>query len=474
MQRTQLATLALATSSALLLTACDDEKYDKFFPKGELRVVHASPDAPPVNVLLNGKPSITDLDYAESSGFTTLRTGRYSIQVEGIIPGGNATVIDVAGFQISKNASPTVIAVNTVANIEPIVVEESSATPSDNEVALVVTHAAPVAGAVDVYLTAPGDSISGYSPAFNFDFKDSVDAGALAVGVVEIQVAIGATVVYNSGAIDLSAFAGQKLIMAAINSENDTENAAAPIKLLAVTDDNAVELRDADTQAGAKVVHASPDAAAAAGGAVEVFASSPVLGVDPVELIDAFDYTDVVPAATGYVAVPAATFTFDVAPDTDSIGDSVYTSAEVTFNAGLEYTAIAAGRVLSSPAFGLLATVDDNRAIATQGSLKVTHAAPAAGAVDVFVTAAGAYTSAEVEAGLAGDPLLDDFAFGTITDYVAVAPGAYDIRVVAGGVVAINIEALNVSGGDVLHAIARGPSEPAGAPADFGVILLSN
>lgn len=474
MNKFKLAPLAVA-ASALFLTACDDDdKYDKFFPKGELRVIHASPDAPPVNVLLNGEASIENLDYAESSGFTSLRVGSYDIQVEGIIPGGNATVIDVPGFQLEKGASPTIIAVNNVASIEPIVVAESSASPGAGEVALVVTHAAPVAGAVDVYLTAPGDSISGYTPAFNFDFKDSVDAGALAVGTVEIQVAIGSTVVYNSGAIDLSAFAGQKLVIAAVNSENDTENAAAPIKLLAVTDDSALELRDADTSVGAKVVHASPDAAAAAGGPVEVFATSSALGMMPVELIDAFDYTDTVPSTSAYVSVPAGDYIFDVAPDTDSIGDSVYTSPSLTFGAGMEYTAIAAGRVLSSPTFGLLATVDDNRAIATQGSVKITHAAPAAGDVDVFVTAAGAFSAAEVAAGLAGDPLLADFAFGTITDYVAVAPGSYDIRVVAGGAVAINIEGLAITGGDVLHAIARGPSEPSGAPSDFGVILLSN
>lgn len=474
MNRSKLMALAIASSSVVLLTACDDDKVDKFFPKAELRVIHASPDAPPVNVLLNGDPSIEDLDYAESSGFTSLRVGSYDIQVEGIIPGGNAVVIDVPGFQLTKGDSPTVIAVNNVASIEPIVVAESTAAPGSDEVALVVTHAAPVAGAVDVYLTAPGDSISGYSPAFTFDFKESVDAGALAAGVVEIQVAIGSTLVYNSGAVDLSAFAGQKLIIAAINSENDTESAAAPIKLLAVTDDSALELRDTDTGAGAKVVHASPDAATAAGGPVEVFATSTALGMMPVELIDAFDYTDTVPSTSTYVSVPTGDYVFDVAPNTDSIGDSVYTSPSLFFGAGIEYTAIAAGRVLSSPAFGLLATIDNNRSIATQGSVKLTHAAPAAGDVDVFVTAAGAYSAAEVAAGMAGSPLLAGFSFGTITDYVAVAPGSYDIRVVAGGAVAINIEGLAINGGDVLHAIARGPSEPAGTPSDFGVILLSN
>ena len=474
MKPSKLTKMAVAVSSCLALTACDEDSIrDALFPKGELRVIHASPDAPPVNILLNGDEAIADLDYAQSTGFTKLKPGSYDIQVEGIIPGGNATVIDVPGFEITKESSPTVIAVNTVSSIEPIVVEESASTPEDNQVALVVAHAAPVAGAVDVYLTAPGDDISGYSPAFSFDYKGSVDAGALDAGEVEIQVAIGSTVVYNSGAVDLTAFAGQSIMIVALNSENETENSAAPIKLLVVTDEMGLELKDADTTAAARVVHASPDAAAAAGGAVEVFATSAALGADPVELIDGFDYTDVVPATDSYAQVPQGAYTFDVAPDTDMIGDSVFTSDAVHLMAGDEYTVIALGRVLGSPGFSLLPAEDDNRAIATQGSVKLTHAAPAAGDVDVYVTAGGEYTTADIEAGMVSEPLIAGFAFGDATDYVAIAPGSYDIRVVAGGSVAINVEGLDVMGGDVLHAIARGPSEPSGSIADFGVILLS-
>lgn len=473
MKPSHLTKLAVAISSCVALTACDEDTLDLLFPKGELRVIHASPDAPPVNILLNGEEAIADLDYAESTGFTRLDPGSYDIQVEGIIPGGNATVIEVPGFELTKESSPTVIAVNTVSSIEPMVVEQSAAEPEEDQVALVVAHAAPVAGEVDVYLTAPGDDISGYSPAFSFDYKGSVDAGALGAGEVEIQVAIGSTVVYNSGPVDLSGFAGQSIMIVAVNSENSTENEAAPIKLLVATDDLAVELNDADTSAAARVVHASPDAAAAAGGPVEVFATSPALGTDPVELIDGFGYTEVVPASDSYVQVPQGLYTFDVAPDTDMIGDSVFTSDGLHLMAGSEYTVIALGRILGDPGFSLLPAEDDNRSIATQASVKLTHAAPAAGDVDVYVTASGQYTTTDIEAGLVSNPLLQGFGFGEATDYQALAPGSYDVRVVAGGSVAINVEGLDVMGGDVLHAIARGPSESAGSVTDFGVILLS-
>jgi hypothetical protein len=252
-----------------------------------------------------------------------------------------------------------------------------------------------------------------------------------------------------------------------------TTKAASPIKLLVATDDAQLILMDEDTQTGARVVHVSPDAGTAAGGPVEVFATSTALPVSPTELIDAFSYTEIVPAADTYVGVPAGDYIFDVAPDTNSIGDSVYTSPSLPLAQGSESTVVAAGYVLTSPAFGLLATEDQNRSVATQASVKVIHAAPAAGAVDVYVTAAGEFSPAEVENGIAGAPLLDNFEFAEITDYVAVTPGNYDIRVVAGGTTAINVENFNLAAGSVSTFIAREPID-SGTPSDFNVIVLTN
>ena len=468
-------------SSVLVLTGCDDDDDEIIVPEvpvepmtADIRVLHASPDAPAVNIVINGDVAIEDLDYAESSGYATLDAGAYDIDVEGIIPGGNQVVIDVDALELAGDSMSTVIALNDVANIEPLVVPESAAEPTETEVGVTVVHAAAAAPAVDVYAVDPGADITMLDPAFNFEFKESVDAGALAAGEVELVVAVGDTVVYNSGSVDLGPFAGTNLMIVAVPTVTQVQQTAAPIKLMVLAGDDIVALKDADTMVGAKVVHASPDATSAAGGDVEVWATSEVLGADPVALIDAFGYTDVVPAADMYVEVPAGTYTFDVAPDTDMIGDSVYTAADLPLMAAQELTVIASGRLTSDPMFSLMVTEDMNRAVATQASVKVAHAAPAAGTVDVYVTAAGEFSVADVEGMMAGDPLLADFEYGTITDYVTVAPGSYDIRVVAGGMVAINVEGFALDGGTVGTIIARGPAEPSGDPADFGVIVLTN
>jgi len=465
--------LASVLTSFFAIGGCSDS--DEIVQFSQLRVIHTSPDAPAVNVDVGNVTAISELDYAESSGYLNVAAGSNDIIVEAIIPGGNTDVISVADFQLDANVRYTVLAVDNTADIEALVANESAVDPGSDEVAVAVVHASPAAGLVDVYVTALGADISTVDPNFTFDFKGQIDAGALPSGSYQIRVTgTGSkSAVYDSGAVDLSPFAGQKLMLIAVSTTNKTDQATSPIKLLAATDSSGLLLLDIDTNAGARVVHASPDAGTAAGGPVEVFASSSALPSSPVELIDAFSYTDIVPGSDSFVGVPAGDYVFDVAPDTAGIGSSVYTSASLTLNKGSEYTVVAAGYVLTTPAFGLLATEDNNRSVVTQASVKVIHAAPAAGTVDVFVTAAGQFTASDVENGLAGAPLLDNFEFADITDYVAVSPGDYDIRVVVGGTTAINIESFNLVAGSVSTVIAREPIDT-GTPSDFNVILLTN
>ena len=323
--------------------------------------------------------------------------------------------------------------------------------------------------------TTPVVNVTSVDPTFSFDFKGQIDAGALPAGAYQIQITPtgSKSVAYDSGELDLSAFAGQKLMLVAVSTTNETAQQTSPVKLLAATDSSNLELYDEDSNAGARVVHLSPDAGTAAGGPVEVFATSSSLATSPTELIDAFSYTDVVPSPGTYVSVPEGDYVFYVAPDGAGIGSSVYTSPTLSLDEAAEYTVIAAGYVLTTPAFGLLATEDENRSIVTQASVKVVHAAPAAGLVDVYVTTAGQFSASDVANGLAGAPLLADFAFADITDYVAVAPGDYDIRVVAGGAVAINVEGFNLAAGSVSTVIARQPID-AGLPDDFNVVVLTN
>ena len=474
--------------STVLFTGCSNDD-DPVVPATSsagttsVRVIHASADAPPVDIKLNNAVAAPGLDYPVSTGFVSIAAGTYDVAVDAIVPGGNLEgVITVNDITFAKDQRYTVVALDDTANISEFVAAESAATPGSDEVAISVLHAATaVKGAnVDVYVTAPGADITTVAANFSFDFKGQVDAGALPATEYQIRVVANndtANPAYDSGTVDLSGFGGQKLLLLAVNTVNSTTKAASPVKLMAYTDTAQVELIDTRTVSGARVVHLSPDAATAAAGPVEVFASSSALPSSPAELIPSFSYTETVPGTNSYVGVPAGDYIFDVAPDGAGIGSSVYTSPSISLTMAAEYTVIASGYVLTSPAFDLLATQDSNRSIVTQASVKVVHGAPLAGTVDVYVTPAGQFTKQQVEGGMAGDPLLDDFTFGTITDYVTVPPGDYDIRVVTNGgagTAAIDVTAFNLAAGSVSTVIAREPVSGGGLPDDFNLIVLSN
>jgi hypothetical protein len=476
---------------SLVLAACSDSDDND---SADLRVIHASPDAPMVNVKAGSKTVIPKLDYANSSGYVSVRSGTKQVVVEAILPNGALDVITVPDFAFDEDARYNILAINETAAIAPQVVAESATEPGANEVAIAVVHASPTADAatagapVDVYVTDPAVDITDPSvlPAFSFIYEGVVDAAALPVGKYRIQVTLNntKTVVYDSGEVDLSPFAGDKLLIAALDSVTGTEQAASPIKLLVANDTDQVVLLDAGTLIGARVAHFSPDAPA-----VDVFANAG-------KLISAIEYTEtfpgntlpVAPGYSDYANIAAGDYEIDVAvAPAASVATSLYNVPNLSLEPGTEYSIIALGSIAagfngpgSGDEFGLLPMIDDNRPVVTQASVKILHAAPAAGLVDIYVTPGGQYTRAEVESGLAGEPLLNDFAFGDLTDYVALTPdtaAGYDIRVLTATptpVTAIEVLGFPLPAGVVATVIARQPDGIDSIPADFNLEVLTN
>jgi hypothetical protein len=61
----RLLSAAVLAASALVLGGCDDDDPARL----DLRVIHASPDAPRVNVRVNDNEVLSAVDYKEGSGF---------------------------------------------------------------------------------------------------------------------------------------------------------------------------------------------------------------------------------------------------------------------------------------------------------------------------------------------------------------------------------------------------------------------
>ena len=191
---------ALALSTVLFTTGCGNDA------KARVRAVHASPDAPNVDVLLDGKAVLTNVAYKTASSYLTIKAGQHTAKVN--VAGTQTTVITESGVFAGKSDT-TILAVGKVANIAGLVLTDNNTPPSSGNVKVRVIHAAPSAPAVDVYVTAPGADLNTATPAVtNAAFKDV--SGYLSVAAGSYQVRVTPTgakspVVIDSGTVALTA-----------------------------------------------------------------------------------------------------------------------------------------------------------------------------------------------------------------------------------------------------------------------------
>lgn len=115
-----------------------------------VRVVHASPDAPAVDVYVDGQRAISNLSYTQGTNYTMLPEGQHQVQVfaAGTGPGGTAVI--AAPVTLQGGRAYTIVAANVLAKIEPLVIPDDLTPPAAGKAHIRVIHASPDAPAVDV------------------------------------------------------------------------------------------------------------------------------------------------------------------------------------------------------------------------------------------------------------------------------------------------------------------------------------
>ncbi|MEQ8858910.1 MAG: DUF4397 domain-containing protein [Pseudomonadales bacterium] len=381
-------------------------------PTGTLEIVHASQDAPDVNVRVAGLLVASNVGYKEARSIS-YEVGDYGVEVDGVVPGGNVTVIPAAGqpipsVSIGEGERVSVVAAGDVASIGPIVLTDAAPDVAATDVRLRVLHAASNAPTVEVYVTAPGDPLAVPLGTFSFGETLTPDAVVVPAGTYQIRVAVPgtpSTVVYDTGAIDLPG--GADLLVAAVAN---TATGGSPISLIASTGTAVLEFLDIGTPSDVRVVHASPNAPN-----VDVIANNDPVNRPVVDLPfgDATDYLSLAPGAINVKVVETGT-------DAPAVID-----ADLSLTQGVAYSVYAVDLAANIDA---LVLVDDIRRVATEARVRIVHASPAAGPVDLYVVPGGTGGNLQDV-----DPAFDGVPFLADTGYVSLAPGQYDVVVTGAG-----------------------------------------
>jgi hypothetical protein len=250
-------------------------------------------------------------------------------------------------------------------------------------------------------------------------------------------------VLFDSGTITLPS-AADLLILAVEN----TGPGSSPISLVVADGAGSFEILDVSTSAELRVIHASPDAPA-----VDVVVNDnftkPVLEDVPFS------------AVSDYLTVPQGSYNLKVTAANNP--GAIVIDADVALDAGARYSVYAVGTLATIAPYAL---VDDSRSVVTEAKVRLVHAAPSAGPVDIYVTAPGADFAMAT-------PAFMDVPFLGETGYVSLAGGSYDVTVTVAGTTTAAIGPINitVADGGVYTAAAR---DAVGSGAPFGLILMDD
>lgn len=170
-----------------------------------VRVVHASPDAPNVDVLVDGAVVLSNVPFRGVRGYLEVNGGGRRVQVN---PVNTTTSAITEVLTLDKTRAYTVLAVDRVSQLAPLVLVDDRSAPAAGQIKVRLVHAAPSAGLVDIYVTAPDASLASATPRLaGVAFKADSGYLDLPAGTYRVRITPAGTktVVIDSGAQPLPA-----------------------------------------------------------------------------------------------------------------------------------------------------------------------------------------------------------------------------------------------------------------------------
>src|SRR5688500_2146354 len=156
-----------------------------------IRVIHGSPDAPAVDIYVNGAKAISNLAFKEATAWTPLPAGTYAVKVTAT---GSTDAVIEASLPLEAGQYYTVLATGKLADISAKVLVDDLSSLAPGKARLRVVHASPDTPAVDVAVKGGPVLVSNLAYPNATDYltvdKMTVDVEIRAAGTETVALAV--------------------------------------------------------------------------------------------------------------------------------------------------------------------------------------------------------------------------------------------------------------------------------------------
>ncbi|MFN0147285.1 MAG: DUF4397 domain-containing protein [Dehalococcoidia bacterium] len=157
---------------------------------GRVRVMHASPDAPAVDIFVDGQKAVTALAFPNNTGYVSLPAGTRNVKVFVSPSNGTGAAALEADLAVAAGVDYTVLAVGRLADstLALLPLRDNNALPAQGKAHVRLIHASPDAPAVNVAVA--GTSTNVFS---NVAFKGVGDYTPVATGTYNLDVKVASS-----------------------------------------------------------------------------------------------------------------------------------------------------------------------------------------------------------------------------------------------------------------------------------------
>ena len=479
-----LAVMVIAT------TGCFETQRDETFADTvvhddtEIRVLHASPDAPRLDLLLDGERRLEDLDYGQTRVLTP-PADWYDVTLEGRVGQDTEQTLLKDGFDrfdedrrydllVAGSADEGDDTLRTVLLVwdEQEDSEDGDEDGGDESLSLRGVHLVESEddlGELDVFINGDHDE-----PLTTLDYGEGSESLALDEAVVRIrlQKPDGDEPLFDSGKRERVP-AGEELLVAVVpnTSASADQDGGSPVKVLILNGDEVTTLRNEAEQSSLRFVHA-----ASGSGDLDVVEVKPSGGQTVWEAEESPEYEEVLPSAdpADFVFLDSGAHVVEVGQGDNGEAQS----RDARWHRGHGRTILALNDADSD--LDLKTALNNDRTVATNARVRLFHGSPnvasgsdGPGAIDVYLLQED--DDLAQEQGVVDTPVFSSLSFRKMSRYEPVPNGDYDLVVTRAGDTSdelIRQESVTLSNHGIYDLVFAGEGESNGEGYDFQLIQI--